>query len=138
VDTTLEGFHILRKWRKSLSKLLGAKAPGADAAELWVREDDAGPIEVRLRAAVPVEGLNNIEVAGETLRAGSTYKTKTVFVLRLEPGTAVARKLAACPHAAEHHLTPDLQEEIIVLRNRRGRTASGLTPLRSALSMIGS
>jgi hypothetical protein len=138
VDTTLEGFHILRKWRKSLSKLLGAKTPGADMAEFWVREDDAGPIEVRLRAAVPVEGLNNIEVAGETVRAGSTYKTRTVFVLRLEPGFAVARKLAACPHAAEHHLTPDLQEEVIVLRNRRGRTASGLTPLRSALSMIAS
>lgn len=137
VDTTLEGFYILRKWRKSLSKLFGARASGGDPVEFWVREDETGPIEVRLRTSVAVEGLNNLEVAGETVRAGSTYRTKTVFVFRLEPGTPTARKLAKSPHAAEHHLTPDLEEEIIVLRNRRGRSTSGLSPLRTALSMIG-
>ncbi len=135
VDATLEGYHILRRWRKSLSRLLGEKTPGA-AAEFWIREDEEGPIEIRLRASVPIENVNNLEVAGETVRVGSTYKTKTVFVFRMAPGTPAARRLATCDHAAEHHLTPDLQEEIIVLRNRRGRVTSGLRPLRAALSML--
>jgi hypothetical protein len=136
VSPAFEGFHILTRWQRSLSRLLGAKTPGAKAAALWIREDGAGPIEVRLRAAVPVEGVNNLEVAGETVRAGSIYKTRAVFVFRLQPGTPVARKLSACPHAAEHHLTPDLREEIVVLRNRRGSAVSELAPLRTALTML--
>ena len=137
VDATLEGFYTLKRWRKSLSKLLGGKTADT-TAEFWVREDEDGPIDVRLRAALPIEGLNNIEVAGEVVRAGSLFRTRTVFVFRLEPGAQVTRQLAKSPHAAEHHLTPNLQEEIIVLRNRRGRTASGLAPIRSALALINS
>ena len=101
----------------------------------WLREDAEGPVEVRLRVQPPPEGLNGIEVAGELLQCGSGYKARTAVILRTEPGTEAARKLAKCPHAVEHHLTPDLQEEIIVLRDRRGRPA-GLTPLRTALSRL--
>jgi hypothetical protein len=132
----LAGFGLLKKWRKSLAKLVGEKT-GAAETGFYVREDETGPIEVRLRATLPIEGLRNIEVAAEGFMAGSIHRVRTVFVLRMEPGAPVTRKFAACPHAAEHHLTPDLEEEIIVLRNRRGKTASGLSPLRTALHRIG-
>jgi hypothetical protein len=36
----------------------------------------------------------------------------------------------------EHHLTPDLEQEVIVFRNRRGTKDAGVTPLRQALSLI--
>ncbi len=134
VDVTLEGFAALRKWRRALARLVGAPKSGA-RPELWVREDDEGPIEVRLRVEPPPAGLNGIEVAGEVLRSGTLYRTRTAVVLRIEPGTDIARKLATCSQAAEHHLTPDLQEEIIVLRNRRGRSL-GLAPLRAALALL--
>lgn len=135
VDNTMEGFGLLKKWRKSLEKLVGKNA-GAAKPEFYVREDDQGPVEVRLRTMLPVDGLHTIEAAAEVFMAGSLYRIRTVFVLRMTPGTPITRKLAACPHAAEHHLTPDLTEEIIVLRNRRGKTASGLSPLRAALYLI--
>jgi hypothetical protein len=135
VDPTLEGFATLQKWRQSLSKLVGAKAPGSSAV-FYVREDADGPVEVRLRTSPAMPGLNNVEVAGEVIRTGTLHRTRTVFVLRLEPGSKTARRVAACPSAAEHHLTPDLQEEIVVLRNRRGRNASGLSPLKVALSLM--
>lgn len=134
VDATIEGFNALRKWRKSLSKLVGAHSPDSDAA-FWVREDGKGPVEVRLRVGSPPAGLYGIEVAGEVILSGGTHKTRTAVVLRAEPGTETARRLATCCHAVEHHLTPDLQEEIIVLRNRRGRKL-GLAPLRSALALL--
>ena len=128
-----EGYAILRKWRKSCRKLLCNPTLGADA-QFFVREDVDRPIEVRLRAGPVASGLNNIEIAGEVYRTGTLYRTRAVFVLRLEPASELARKLAKCPGASEHHLTPDLQEEIIVLRNRRGRV-SELAPLRAALAL---
>jgi hypothetical protein len=134
VDVTLEGFATLRRWRRSLTKLVGASSEGSEA-EFWVREDGSRPIEVRLRVEPPPAGLNGIEIAGEVLKAGSLHRTRTAVVLRLEPGTEAARRLATCPHAVEHHLTPDLEEEVIVLRNRRGRT-EGLGPLRAALALL--
>jgi hypothetical protein len=134
VNPTLEGFAILRKWRKSHRKLLGNPTLGGDA-QFFIREDVDGPIEVRLRVDPVVSGLNNIEIAGEVYRTGTLYRTRTVFVFRLEPASLLTRKLAKCPGASEHHLTPDLQEEIIVLRNRRGRV-SKLAPLRAALALI--
>lgn len=135
VDPTLEGFAALRRWRSGLARLVGSRSPGSDAT-LWVREDDKGTIEVRLRVEPPPAGLKGLEVAGEVVRSGSSIRTRRAAILRLEPGTEVARRLATCPHAAEHHLTPDLEEEIIVLRNRRGRTDAGLVPLRIALGML--
>jgi hypothetical protein len=135
VNPTLEGYSLLKRWRKSVSKLIGAKSIGSEA-DFWIREDAGGPIEVRLQANPPLDGLNRIEVAGEVLRAGTLYKTRTVVVIRLKPGTEAARRLAACPFAAEHHLTPDYKEELVVLRNRRGNSISGLTPVRAALSLL--
>jgi hypothetical protein len=135
VDPTLEGFAALRRWRSSLARLVGTKSPGAEAG-LWVREDDKGTIEVRLRLEPPPPGLKGLEVAGEVVRSGSSLRTRRAAILRLEPGTELARRLATCPHAAEHHLTPDLEDEIIVLRNRRGRADAGLAPLRIALGML--
>lgn len=135
VDATIEGFSTLRRWRKGLVKVAGSRVPGASAS-FWIREDDRGTIEVRLRVENPPSDLKGIEVAGEVVRSGSTYRTRKAFILRMEPGTVVARRLAACRYAVEHHLTPDLEEEIIVLRNRRGRTDAGLSPLRAALGMI--
>jgi len=135
VDPMLEGFSTLRRWRSGLARLVGAADPDAKAA-LWLREDDRGPVEVRLRVEPPPAGLKGLEVAGEVVRAGSTLRTRRVVVLRLEPGTEAARRLASCPHAAEHHLTPDLEDEIIVLRNRRGRSDAGFAPLRAALALL--
>jgi hypothetical protein len=134
VDPTFEGFWTLRKWRRSLTRLAGEAKAGSQAA-FWVREDDQGPIEVRLRVEPPPPGLMGIEVAGEVVLAGAVYKTRTAVILRAEPGTEAARRLAACDHAVEHHLTPDLEEEVIVLRDRRGRSA-GLSPLRAALARL--
>ncbi len=135
VDATIESFSTLRRWRNALSRMVGSKAPGADAS-FWVREDAKGAIEVRLRVEPAPAGLKGIEVAGEVIRSGSTIRCRKAVVLRMEPGTEAARRLATCPYAVEHHLTPDLEEEIIVLRNRRGRTDKGLTPLRSALGIL--
>jgi hypothetical protein len=135
VSILLEGFSILSKWEKSLSKLIGRKTPG-NTPKFFVREDDLGAIEIRLRATPNIDGIKNIEVAGEVFKTGTLHRNRTVFVLRLVPGSEAARKIAVCRSVAEHHLTPDLQEEIIVLRNRRGKRASGITPLKSALAGI--
>lgn len=135
VDPTIESFCALRRWRSALSRMVGSRAPGADAS-FWVREDDKGSIEVRLRVMPAPEGLKAIEVAGEIVKSGTVTRCRQAIVLRMEPGTEAARKLATCPFAAEHHLTPDLEDEIIVLRNRRGHTGKGLTPLRSALAIL--
>jgi hypothetical protein len=135
VEPALEGFFALRRWRGALSRLLGSRGLGSEAA-FWVREDDKGLIEARLRVEPPPAGLRSLELAGEIVRAGTTTRVRKAAVLRLEPGTELARRLAACPHAAEHHLTPDLREEVIVLRDRRGRHDSGLAPLRAALALL--
>ncbi|HUT76889.1 MAG TPA: hypothetical protein VM285_04340, partial [Polyangia bacterium] len=135
VDPALEGFWALRRWRRAVSRLLGSKGLGAEAV-FWVREDEKGMAEVRLRVEPPPAGLHSLEVAGEIVRAGTTTRVRKAAVLRLEPNTELARRLAACVHAAEHHLTPDLQEEVIVLRDRRGRHDSGLAPLRAALALL--
>ena len=135
VDATLESFSALGRWRHPLARMLGSRAH-CDEAAFWVREDDKGSIEVRLRAQPELEGLRGIEVAGEIVKSGTSVKCRRAIVLHMEPGTDAARKVATCPFAAEHHLTPDLQEEIIVLRNRRGRTSKGFAPLRSALALL--
>jgi len=135
VDPTIEVFSALRRWRGGLSRLVGRLSPGSEAA-FWVREDDRGAIEVRLRVEPPPIGLRGLEVAGEVVRTGTTTRVRRAAILRLEPGTDNARRLATCPHAAEHHLTPDLQEEVIVLRDRRSPSDSGLAPLRAALGML--
>ena len=57
VDVTLEGFWTLRKWRRSLSRLVGMGKQEA-ASMFWVREDAEGPVEVRLRVQPPPKGLN--------------------------------------------------------------------------------
>ncbi len=136
IDGTLEGFALLKKWQKSLTKLIDCKdAP--NEAVFFVREDKDGPIEVRLRTKLHIGGIIGIEAGTESFLAGSSYRIRTVFVLRTEPGSTVSRKLAACPNVTEHHLSPDLKEEIIVLRNRRGRNATGIAPLRTALQQAG-
>jgi hypothetical protein len=135
VDPTLEGFWAIRRWHKPVAHLLGAACPGS-AASLWVREDGAGPVEVRLRVEPAPAGLRGLELASEIVRAGSTYRMRQAVVLRLEPGTETARRLAALEHAVEHHLSPDLREEIVVLRDRRGALDSGTAPLREALGAL--
>ena len=136
VDPTLESFISIRRWRRALNRLVGTRLHGAIAA-FFVREDEAGPIEVRLRVSPPLPaGLRGIEVANELVPVGPQLRRRNAVVLRLEPSTEMARRLAQCPHVAEHHLTPDLKEEILVLRNRRGKTSEGLAPLRAALARI--
>jgi hypothetical protein len=135
VDPTIEVFNALKRWRGGLARLVGRRSPGSDAV-FWVREDERGAIEVRLRVDPPPAGLQGLEVAGEVVRTGTTTRTRRAAILRVEPGTDNARRLATCPHAAEHHLTPDLQEEVIVLRDRRNPSDSGLAPLRTALGML--
>ncbi|MBN2341005.1 MAG: hypothetical protein JXX29_06030 [Deltaproteobacteria bacterium] len=135
VDPTIESFHMLKKWKRGLSKLVGKLNPDAEA-NYWIREDEQGPIEIRLRVHPAPAELTGLEIATEVIKAQNTHKVRKVAILKMLPGTDAARKLAACPNAAEHHLTPDLQEEIIVLRNRRGQRDAGFTPLRNALSLI--
>lgn len=138
VDPALESFISLRRWRRALDRLVGARLGGA-AASFWVREDEAGPIEVRLRVGQPLpDGVRAIEIANELVRRGAALHRRSAVVLRLEPGSELSRRLSSCPNAAEHHLTPDLAEEILVLRNRRGKAVEGLAPLRAALARIGS
>ena len=135
VDPTIEVFNALKRWRGGLSRMVGRLSPGSEAS-FWVREDERGAIEVRLRVEPPPIGLRGLEVAGEVVRTGTTTRTRRAAIMRLEPGTDNARRLATCPHAAEHHLTPDLKEEVLVLRDRRSPTDSGLAPLRAALGML--
>lgn len=136
VDPTLESFLSIRRWRRALNRLVGTRLHGA-CASFFVREDEKGPIEVRLRVSNPLPaGVSGIEVANELVAAGAAIRRRNAFVLRLEPGTELARRLAQCPHVAEHHLTPDLKEEILVLRDRRGKKSEGLAPLRAALARI--
>jgi hypothetical protein len=52
------------------------------------------------------------------------------------PGTEAARKLAACSNAAEHHLSPDLKQEIIVLRNRRNSKDFEFAFLKEAFNVF--
>ena len=91
---------------------------------------------MRMRVEPVLKGLNSIEIATETVTAGSVFRTRIAAILRCEPGSAAARQLATSPYAAEHHLTPDLREELVVLRDRRGRSGSGITPLRAALARL--
>jgi hypothetical protein len=136
VDPTLESFISIRRWRRALNRLVGTRLHGA-VATFFVREDEKGPIEVRLRVSRELpEGLRGIEVANELVASGAQIRRRNAVVLHLEPGTELARRLAQCPHVAEHHLTPDLQEEVLVLRNRRGKKPEGLAPLRAALAKI--
>jgi hypothetical protein len=135
VDPTIECFSALKRWRRGLARLVGRQSPGSQAT-FWTREDERGAIEVRLRVDPPPAGLRGLEVAGEVVRSGTTTRTRRAVILKLEPGTDNSRRLATCPHAAEHHLTPDLEEEVIVLRDRRTASDSGLGPLRVALSML--
>jgi len=135
VDFAVESFRALQGWRKGLVKLVGHLTQDASAA-FWVREDEDGPIEVRLRVAPPPSKLIGLEIAVEVIASGAAYRVRKVTVLRVEPGTEMARRLATCPNAVEHHLSPDLEEEIIVLRNRRGNRDAGLRPLKTALALI--
>jgi hypothetical protein len=131
-DAAMESFGLLRKWKKSLNRLIGEKASFGQA-RLFVRKDEDGPIEVRLRAELPLEGVLSVDVGAETVNVGSLSRVRAAFLFRTRPGAPVARKLAVSAYAVEHHLSPDLSEEIIVLRNRRGQIASGLMPLRAAI-----
>ncbi|MDD5308773.1 MAG: hypothetical protein PHU25_15765 [Deltaproteobacteria bacterium] len=135
LDPTLESFSAIRRWRKPVARLLGTACPGSEVS-LWVREDGAGPVEVRLRVEPAPAGLRGLELAGEIVRSGSTLRVRQAVVLRLDPGTDAARRLAALEHAVEHHLSPDLSEEMVVLHDRRGAIDSGTTPLRLALGAL--
>jgi hypothetical protein len=130
-DVLLEAFPMLDKWRKKARKLLGE-----DAAQmhLWVREDETGPLEVRLRMPGRAEGLRGIEVAGEPVTTGTVRRIRPALVARFDAGAAKARILAECTFACEHHLTPACDEEIVVLRSRRGKD-DALAPLRTALAL---
>jgi hypothetical protein len=72
------------------------------------------------------------------VRSSTVYQVKKVAVLKMKPGTQTARQLAACPNASEHHLTPNLTQEIIVFRHRRGVKESGLSSLKAALNILAS
>ena len=135
VNTTTETFVLLYKWKKGLSKLIGKTASDAKAS-FWVREDDKGPIEVRMRMENAPDFLMGFEVGAEIVRSSTVYQVKKVAILKMEPGTQIARKLAACPNASEHHLTPNLTREIIVFRNRRGLKESGFKSLKTALAVL--
>jgi hypothetical protein len=135
VDPTVESFDVLRRWRKGVSRLVSRMVPDA-RVQYWLREDDSGPLEVRLRVQLMSGELNSLEIGTEIVTSQTHYRVRKVAVLKVAPGSETARKLAACPHAVEHHLTPDLEQEVIVLRNRRGTRDSGVNPLRQALSHL--
>ncbi len=132
-DHALESFGLVKRWKKSLCRMISDKASDPKV-RLFVRKDDEGPIEIRVRAEIETEGVRSVDVAAEAIGAGTLYRIRTAFLLRAAPGSVGARRSAASQFAVEHHLSPDLKEEIIVLRNRRGKTASGLLPLREVFS----
>ncbi|MBN2718724.1 MAG: hypothetical protein JXX14_22955 [Deltaproteobacteria bacterium] len=135
VDPGIESFNMLNRWKRGLNRLVGRMVTDA-SAQFWIRENETGPLEVRLRVIPSPDGLNVLEIATEVVRAQSSHRIRKVAILKMSPGTEIARRLAACPNAVEHHLTPDLQQEIVVLRNRRGKRDAGFAPLRNALSII--
>ncbi|MBN2529803.1 MAG: hypothetical protein JXR76_25660, partial [Deltaproteobacteria bacterium] len=135
VDPGIESFYLLKRWKRGLSRLVGRISPDAEA-QYWIREDELGPAEVRLRVNPAPLNLNELEIAAEVVQSQTAYKICKVAILKVSPGTMAARTLAACPNTVEHHLTPDLQQEIIVLRNRRGKRDWGFTHLRQALFAI--
>lgn len=135
VDPTVESFDVLKRWRKGISRLVSKMVPDA-RVQYWLREDENGPLEVRLRVQLMSGELNSLEIGTEIVKTQTHYRIRKVAVLKVAPGSETARKLAACPNAVEHHLTPDLEQEVIVLRNRRGTKDAGVTPLRQALSLI--
>ena len=134
-DPTIESFGVLKRWQKGISRLVGKLVPDAKV-QYWLREDDTGPMEVRLRVRLMSGELNSLEIGTEIVRSKTTFRARRVAVFKVAPGTETARKLAACPNALEHHLTPDLEQEVIVIRNRRGHRDMGVTPLRHALSLL--
>lgn len=135
VNPTIESFEMLRKWKRGLKQLIGKISPQA-CAEYWIREDEQGPVEIRLRVHPLPANLTGLEIATEVIKVQTTHRVRKVAILKMKPGTDAARRLAACPNAAEHHLTPDLEQEVIVLRNRRGAKDAGFAPLRNALALI--
>jgi hypothetical protein len=134
IEPVIENFRVLKGWRRSLVRLIGRTTDNVEAV-WWIREDANGPLEIRLRIQPPPSNLTGLEVATDIIMTGNAYRVRTATILRMIPGTPQARLLAACPGAAEHHLTPDLREEIIVLRDRRGQRDGGLKHLRAALAM---
>jgi hypothetical protein len=135
VDPSIESFVLLYKWRKGLAKLIGKSADSAEAS-FWVREDNSKPLEVRMRIENVPSSLTGLEVGAEVVRTSAIYQVKKVTILKMKPGTLTAKQFAECDNASEHHLTPNLTQEIIVFRNRRGFRESGLASLKRALSII--
>ncbi len=135
VDATVETFSMLKKWRRQIAGLVHRVNASADVG-FFVREDEEGPAEIRLRANALSPSIPAVEIAAEVVRCGTVHQVRKVAILRLLPGTEFSRRVAACPNAAEHHLTADLQQEIIVLRNRRGQKEMGLGSLKAAFALL--
>ena len=135
VDPAVESFRALRAWRRSVVRTTAKTCPEGEAS-WWVREDETGPVEVRLKMQPPPSSLSGLDVAAEVVLSGSTFRMRKAFVLRRTPGTALVDELVHCPGIVERHRTADCQEEIVVLRDRRGRWDAGLKVLRAALTMI--
>ncbi len=133
-DLMMEQLLAFGRRRGDLCKLAGQLAPTA-RAELWIREGACEPVELRVRIAPLPKDVHRLEIAGEPSRCGSLQRMHLTAVIGLEPGSKLARQLAQSPLVCEHHLTPDLSEEVVVLRNRRGHRPN-LAPLTSALAPL--
>lgn len=133
-DVFMEQFLALDRRRRALDKLARRVFNGARPA-LWVREGSDGPLEIRVRIDPLPKGVHRLEIAAEPTCCGSMQRTNLNAMIGLEPGSATARRIAGSSLVAEHHLTPDLSEEVVLLRNRRGRRTN-LSPLTSALAPL--
>jgi len=135
-DPLLEGFRDLRRLVAPFGRIAGRWFPGTHGV-LWARylPDGKLPVEVRMRLDPPPPGIRSVELAKQVVRRGTAISMSQAIIIRLAPNTQAARDLAACALADEVYLTPDLEEEVIVLRTRRSRD-SWIMPLKTAFRIV--
>jgi len=135
-DPLLEGFRDLRRLVVPFGRIAGRWFPGTHGV-LWARylPDGKLPVEVRMRLDPPPPGIRSVELAKQVVRRGTAISMSQAIIIRLAPNTQAARDLAACALADEVYLTPDLEEEVIILRTRRSRD-SWIMPLKTAFRIV--
>ncbi len=135
-DPLLAGFEALERFSGRLERLVRRSFPGTTDG-MWARyvEGRDRPVEVRLRLDPTPADLHGVEVAAEMVRSGNRILASSAVILRVPPNTPIAHDLASSPLASETVLTPDLGEEIVVIRARRSRD-HWLVPIRSAFRIV--
>jgi len=135
-DPLLSRFEALEKLSGRIRRMLKRRFPGTTLV-MWARYVSGRelPVEVRLRLDPLPPDLRGIEMAAEVIRRNAKISMSGAVILRVTPNTELAESLATSPLASDALLTPDLEEEIIILRGRRSRDP-WLKPLASAFEIV--